>query len=210
MKNTLLIYIALFLFSCDNLEPSGDNFSVEKDFMEVKADTMNYSLMIPKFMKKTKNLNDAASLQYQNIFKEVYAIVIDEPAAPFIEQYIELGEYDTTLSVVSNLRSAQLQFIEESGVTFEEDKTKIETTTINGLNAEIVRVEGLFDDLGIYYIFGFVEGKNNIYTVMAWTLTDRKEKYENYLEAIVKSLKELEPDLTEEELLPAVIESVLK
>lgn len=40
-----------------------------------------YSVKIPDFMHPSKKLNDAASLQYANLFKPLFIIIIDEDKA---------------------------------------------------------------------------------------------------------------------------------
>ena len=70
------------------------DFKVKKTEKEINLDDFKkveinheYQVSIPKYMRKTNSLNDDASLQCQNIFKETYLIIIDEPKDEFIEVF---------------------------------------------------------------------------------------------------------------------------
>src|SRR5690606_23595679 len=67
MRNILLlIVLGFYTISCQN--------SNTFETINVK----DYSVDIPTSLSKTENLNQEASLQYQNLLKELYIIVIDE------------------------------------------------------------------------------------------------------------------------------------
>src|SRR5688572_26412269 len=88
-------------------------FKDEKKEAKTELETVtvegNYSMGVPKFMTQAKSLNDEASLQYQNIFKETYVIVIDENKQEFIDAYQELESYDSSTSVIANYADTQVQ-----------------------------------------------------------------------------------------------------
>jgi hypothetical protein len=77
--------------------------------LKVVSINEDYSMGIPMNMSKTTSLNDDASLQFQNIFKETYVIVIDENKKEFINAYMELSVYDTSRSALSNYSDTQVQ-----------------------------------------------------------------------------------------------------
>lgn len=150
-----------------------------------------YSIDIPAVLNATKTLNDDASLQYNNLYTEKYIIVIDEDKQEFVDVFISLDEYDESISVVDNYANVQLAFMAES-VEFT-DGFELESLKINGMDARLKPINGLISGLDeqISYWFCYVEGKETLYTVMAWTLKSRKRSFEKEALKMIKSLKEL-------------------
>ncbi|RDY61243.1 hypothetical protein [Flagellimonas nanhaiensis] len=159
-----------------------------EDFNQIEVNG-EYRLSLPKYMRKTDNLNEEASLQYQNIFKETYTIVIDESKDDFIEMFTELGEYDENISVIKNYRDVQQQLFAES-MYVDKESSPI-ALEINGMEAEMVDIDGRVDgiDEDITYFLTFVEGKEKVYMIMSWTMTSRKDTYESTFDGIAKSFK---------------------
>ncbi len=191
MKKTLKSIFALILLlqgsSCIDFS---DNIKKEElNDESFKAITINeeYKVKLPKYMKEAQNLNDEASLQYQNIFKETYFVVIDEPKEEFKEVFLDIGEYDESMPLLKNYKNAQLEFFKESLTTYEfinESSKKI-----NGKDAEVVafdgKVQGVIYDIS--YLFTFVEGDDKVYMLMAWTLKNKRDKYQETFEYISDS-----------------------
>jgi len=191
--STISVISILTLFSCGYAEKAGNEsnqeVAVDKDFNYVEVNN-EYSINLPSYMKKATSLNDEASLQYQNIFKEVYTIIIDESADEFIEVFKELNEYDENESILINYRRVQLSFISENMDL--KDQSTPKPININGHDSELVSLEGNIDDVEIYYLLGFVQGKEKMYMIMTWTLLSRKDKYHKDLEDIITSFKILQ------------------
>lgn len=190
IKSTFLLFVStLSIFSCidfsDNIkkEPLSDT-----DFKSVIINE-EYEVRLPKYMKEAQNLNYEASLQYQNLFKETYFVVIDEPSQDFIDVFKDLGEYNESKSVVKNYKDVQMQYFKESLTEYEFLKEK--SLEINGLESEMVYFNGKIEDViyPINYCLTFIEGNDKVYMLMAWTLKDRKEKYRATFEKIIKSFK---------------------
>lgn len=152
-----------------------------------------YSMDIATYMTKTNQLNDDASLQFQNIFKEAYIIVIDEDAKEFVDVYTGLEAYDSTRSVLSNYADTQVQLLSSGMEVLEKDP--IQGTKINGLNAATTRIDGKVDGIEspISYYVTFVDGKEKVYMIMAWTLQNRKEAHKAAFEQMASSFKLLKP-----------------
>lgn len=193
MKNTsimLILFIGLIQSAC-NLSNKKEELSLDKDFKFIKVNN-DYGIHVPDYMKETKDLNNDASLQYANVFKETYVIVIDESKDEFIDTFTELEEYDTTISPVKNYRDVQLKMlIEGMDVKYKSDPMAL---SVNGLNAETVeldaQVEGIKYDIG--YFITFIEGTENLYMIMEWTLQNRKEKYRTTFDQIARSFRLLD------------------
>ncbi|QLG46742.1 hypothetical protein [Costertonia aggregata] len=187
---TVLIILLTFQFNaCLEIPSFGkkEELSVSEDFKTVKIN--DYSMAVPKYMKTATGLNPDASLQYQNIFKEAYVVVIDEPKDELKEVFEELNEWDDSKSVSENYRDIQLNFLEESITITKQMPAK--AMKINGLDAQVVDVDGKVDGImyEIAYTIAFVEGNENVYMIMAWTLKDKREKTKNTYAQIINSFE---------------------
>ncbi len=190
-SNSLLILclIGTFLFaSCGNFTKKEEKLD-DTDFIAVTVSN-EYTVKMPDYMKKAESLNDEASLQYQNVFKETYVIVIDEPKQEFIDTFVELAEYDSTKSPVENYQIVQMKNLQEGIDISQQDGPK--TLKIHGLDAIQLQLDGKIEDVDeeIAYFLTFVEGKEKLYMMMAWTLKTRKEKYSKTFETIAKSFRQ--------------------
>jgi hypothetical protein len=190
--------LALSSFTMTSCGGSGDTSAAdsliaklnEVKFNEVKVDSL-YSMSLPDYLTEGNDLNDEASLQYQNIYKEVYVIVIDEPKQDFIDVFKEIGEYDEAKTPIDNYAESQMKSIEE---TMEKVTKKSEWSKkkINGNDARVADVAGT--QAGIEGEMGFkaafVEGKENLYMIMTWTFESSKDKYEADMNKMIESFKE--------------------
>lgn len=200
----ILVGASLFAFvmfsSCGGMMGKGgsDSASVKQaldkaiaENDEIIVGTGGYKISIPKHMSVSKELNDDASLQYQDIYKELYIIVIDEPKTDFIKTFSdpEYNEYDDKLTPEKNYRIVQMKSMKEKMTLRGEPGVK--KATINGLDAEIVdftgAVEGVAED--IYYKLAFVEGTKNLYMIMTWTLASDKDKNTEEMDQMIQSFK---------------------
>jgi hypothetical protein len=184
----LLFASTLLLFSCTPEHNKNDKAASK---VELKPVTINgeYKMDVPAFMSKATTLNEAASLQYQNIFKEAYVIVIDEEKDAFIQAYKDLSAYDTARSVISNYTDTQIQ-----STTSELDvisQTEIKNFKVNGLNASSIEIDANLEGVQtpITYFLSFIEGQKKLYFVMAWTLQDKKEKHRETFQEMVKTFR---------------------
>jgi hypothetical protein len=166
----------------------------DDSFQEVKitGDNSTYSMRLPDYLTEGNDLNDEASLQYQNIYKEVYVIVIDEPKQDFIDVFMELGDYDSTKSACDNYTEAQMESI-EGNMEAVTSKSTMRKMKINGNEARVVDVTGtqagITDAMG--FTVGFVEGKESLYMIMTWTFEKDKAKYQDDMDMMINSFKEI-------------------
>ncbi|WP_343488465.1 hypothetical protein [Allomuricauda sp. d1] len=160
----------------------------DDDFIAVVTNE-EYEVKLPKYMKEATGLNDEASLQYQNVFKETYFVVIDEYTDDFVSVFKDLGEYDESISVVKNYKNIQLQYFQESLTAY--DFLEEKSLEINGLDSEMTYFDGKIEGViyPINYCLAFIEGDEKVYMLMAWTLKDRKDKYRETFDKIVKSFR---------------------
>lgn len=192
MKRRSILRIQLLLAAMIFASCTPDNKSQEKlspgDFAFIKINN-EYGMNIPTYMKKSTNLNEEASMQFANIFKGAFMIVIDESKEEFINLYTDLGEYNDSVSVVENYRDIQLKLLDENMEILWRSASR--SATINQLDAELIQIDGRVDDIEhtISYTLGFIEGNEKMYMVMAWTLVERKQKYEDTFNKSIKSFR---------------------
>jgi len=166
--------LTLFLFiSC--------NHTVETVKVEGR-----YTIDLPSYLDKTEDLNKAASLQYKNAMREFYVLVIDEPKANF-NKVLEEGELDYTANIDGYSKLLADDIAKSSGLAV---TPKMETTTINNLNARTIKFDGTVNGVNVYWIIAYVEGKNRYYQILTWTLDTKKTDNEADMNAIVESFKE--------------------
>ncbi|WP_067033787.1 hypothetical protein [Allomuricauda sp. CP2A] len=183
----LTAFISLSLISCiDGKKKNSDSPINENDFFKINVDN-DYSIRIPRDMQKTTGLNSDAPLQYQNIYKEVYTIVIDEPKKEFVDAMKELGhEEKSTLAFYRDIQSKRL--VERMDITNQSKPTPMH---ISGLEAEALEIDAKVDNIEeeLTYFLTFLEGENKIYMIMSWTLKSKKKEYKKTFETIAQSFE---------------------
>ncbi|MFT5511651.1 MAG: hypothetical protein ACI8SE_000044 [Bacteroidia bacterium] len=181
----LCICVVLVSAGCDKIASSGIS---NTNFTLVNSNDL-YQVALPDYMSEATNLSDEAALQYQNLFKELYVVVLDEPLLDFQETFQELGLYNDSLSVIDNYTDAQYNTIIE-GLDIKSEVIQ-KSVKINGLPARIVEFDAEVEDIDvpITYYYTFFEGKENVYLMLAWTLQTKRKKYQPILEKISKSFR---------------------
>lgn len=179
MKNiTLLLFITLFASACD-LNQKEKTVAVKNKF----------SLSVPASFSKQQGLHEDASLQYGNLLNEFYVIVIDEPKAEF---HRALEENGLSASYSSNINGYADVLVARYDETFENlNRSDIMDTLINAMPAKMLTLSGRIENMNLFYTVAFVEGKDNYYQILTWTLANRKSRYSDVMKRLVCSLKEL-------------------
>lgn len=205
MRKLLIPVVAILALASFTISGCGNKATTPEDrnaleaddsFKEVKIDDLDgnplYSMKLPDYLTAGDDLNDEASLQYQNIYKEVYVIVIDEPKQDFIDVFMSLDDYDSTKSAVDNYADAQMESIEGNMSTVT-SKSTIRKTKFGKCDARVADVagtqEGIDDAMG--FTVAFVEGKETLYMVMTWTFEKTKSEYQEDMDKMINSFKEL-------------------
>jgi hypothetical protein len=179
MKKLLLLIVVLVLVA-----GCGQGDTMQKVVIEDR-----YSIDVPSSLTEATDLNDEASLQYQNIFKELYVIVIDEFKDDVHEAIMENEVddlYTSDLDGYAALLTDNFEFSIQDAVISNEKEVKI-----NGLPAKTLKLKGISEDIDVSFLFGFIEGKDRYYQVMTWTLTKRFEEHRDKMEKILASFREL-------------------
>lgn len=163
--------------------------SVEYDVVEIEG---LYSMKVPKFMTVTTQLQEDASLQYNNPFKEKYVTVLDEENEEIMAFMTDYGVYDDSKSKLENYVDTRLSYLTESGISIIK-QTDLKSEMINGRKAVSTMIDASVPDIAedITYYFTYVEGKEHYYMISAWTLLDRKDSYTEEVKEMTSSFKEL-------------------
>ncbi len=140
-------------------------------------------------MKEASNLNDDAVLQYQNLIKEFYTIVIQESIVEYDSVISESGlSEDYPLNLDGYARLIGDRFEENADEII--SKSELKSISVNGKNAKYFEATAKVSGLNIYYHYGFIKGDTSYYQVISWTLSDKEKKFKETMLNILKSLKE--------------------
>jgi len=159
-----------------------------KTTYETVKTEQKYSLDLPSYLEKGTGLHDNATLQYQNLLKEFYVVVIEDDKENLYKVIDENGleeMYPKNFTGYSNLLVEG--FKENPDVKIDANFTEWKVGTLPAKNFDMT---GKLEGISIYYHYTLVEGKNTYYQVMQWTLADRKEQYKEEMDKIAKSFKE--------------------
>jgi len=140
-----------------------------------------YSLEIPEYMTKTYQLNDVATLQYQNISKEAYVIVIEDAkdhlesvGMKFVDSRDFLEYFITDYKIGTDKRKVN-------------DISEFKSNNNGHAQVELIWNE---DDMDFYMLITAVETKTHFYKIMCWTSDNYTELLKNDYLTISKSLKD--------------------
>ena len=192
MKRKLILGLAFFITitSCKKIIDSAGNFGGED---VVKTEDLNiisvadkYTMAVPEYMTELKSLNDDASFQYANIYKETYTIVINENKQDFIDAFKEIEIYNDSLSPLDNYSDYQIKSTKEA---MDNGEYKKLNTKIRNLDSNQYEVYGKTEGIDVNYFVSFVESDEDVYMIMSWTLKNRYKKYKNTFKLIQNSFK---------------------
>ncbi len=148
-----------------------------------------YSLLLRNHMVKAVDLNDDASLQYDDIVEELYVIVIDEPSNDFMKTFIEANDWNDSMSVAENYRRVQVASMSEK-IKLSKEPT-IQKHFAGTLPIEIVDFQGIIEgvDEPISYKIAFLEGGKNLYMIMSWTLANMQKQHQKEMLEMLTSFR---------------------
>jgi hypothetical protein len=169
----------------------------ETKFNEVKIND-RYSIEIPDYMQPCTDLHKDASLQYQNVEKDIYAMVIDEKKVTMQDYNLD---YDIDLYFNSIASQPFLETIKDGKVS------PPGRQQINGNKALVAEITGKIEANEVYYRMCVIESPYQFYQLLVWTRAENKDKYLPDMIRIMESFKEL-PHPQEELPQPKLSDSV--
>ena len=191
MKKSLVIilFLCISITSCKKIIDSAASIGkddIKKEDLKSISVNKDYIISIPDYMTEMKSLNEDASFQYANIYKDVYTIVIDEDKQEFIKAFRDIEIYNDSLSIVSNYSDYQVKSLQEAINSKEAKELEFKIKNLPSLQYEL---NGKVDGINASYLIGFIEGKDKMYMIMSWTEEDRYKKYKNTFNLIQSSFK---------------------
>lgn len=179
-------YIAVLLILMTLVSSCGSEEGVQTITIEGR-----YTLTIPAFLSEADDLHEDASLQYQNIFKDVYVLVIDEPKTA-LHDILDEFDYEETYS---NDLDGYTQLILDGVIQNLNNphQTDVVETTVNGLPARLTTLEGVIENMPIFYVYGLYESQESYYQVIVWTSVEKKSQYKPKMEAVLQTLNDITP-----------------
>ena len=148
---------------------------------ETKTGGHEYTLEVPDYLKRTFDLNDVATLQYKNILKDVYLIVIEDEIKELESLEIDFpSTTDFLLYFVKGYNMEAENRKQSDVVEFENDGNKFS------------QVELTFEDeAGEYFmLITAVQTKTHFYKIMNWTKLVEKDIYYADFKRTAKSLQD--------------------
>lgn len=150
----------------------------------------DYSLELPDFMSLTDSLNPNATLQYQNLDKELFVIVIEEDKKEFTRKIIDNHAEEVYPPNLKGYTDIIKHSISETIAI--SAQTEIEDLEINGLAAKSFNIQGETQDkIPVYYHFTIVKGNDKYYQIAQWTDKGQKSVLEPQIMKIAKSFKQM-------------------
>jgi hypothetical protein len=185
----LILFLCISITSCKKIIDSAASIGkddIKKEDLKSISVNKDYIISIPDYMTEMKSLNEDASFQYANIYKDVYTIVIDEDKQEFIKAFRDIEIYNDSLSIVSNYSDYQVKSLQEAINSKEAKELEFKIKNLPSLQYEL---NGKVDGINASYLIGFIEGKDKMYMIMSWTEEDRYKKYKNTFNLIQSSFK---------------------
>lgn len=181
----LIVCLSLALYSCSSNTPE----QLTKEEFKVVKVSGKYSLEVPKYMKRTTGINKHASLQYQDLSKGTYVIVIDEDTTA--KQMLSKAMALSGGSLLEYYRKQKMNQLSKDLQINQQHNSQL--VTISGLEAEMLSFDAKVKNVNteITYFLTFVEGKKSLYMLMGGTMASQRKKYQYTFEQIAKSFKEL-------------------
>ncbi|TVR78859.1 MAG: hypothetical protein EA412_07695 [Chitinophagaceae bacterium] len=159
-----VILFTLYLSSCtykDGLFPQKDKEG-------------KFEISIPDFMSSTNRLSEESNFQYQNRYRTIYMVIVDEKKSDSNHSF-------------SSFTEENIQIFENSVDSLLTDS--IFNLEINGLNAKQYKADALITGEGFYYSLTFIESETDFYQIAKWTNHKRKKDYESLFDEMALTFR---------------------
>lgn len=159
--------------------------SEEITYVEQSNDSVDFYMILPEYLAATTGLEEGQPYQYMNAVKEQYLVASYEAIAE-LKPLLNVLNYEGE-TFLDKYVSFKKEIINE-GVTISKQEP-VKKTTINGMQARTMQFDGTVEGIiqPISYYVALIEGKENIYFVILWTLESRKDEFKDVADKIIKS-----------------------
>ena len=141
-----------------------------------------YQIEVPGDMSVTDMNNEDASLQYANLFKEKYLMIIHEDKYEFMEAFKIVKK-----EVFEEFTNIVVQGHEESFNSV----ANLSDISFNGLIGKKIEIDGKIEGIHIVWHAVLIEGEDYLYQICFWTLKGRENKHMEQLFHSAKTFNEL-------------------
>ena len=181
MKKILPILITILIVGC----------SQEANLISTTIDNNQCTIELEGDMNPMmeRDRNEDASLQYANIFREKYIMIISEG-----DEYNTFWKNQDSLSyyeIDNNPFDAYSNIIIDDLENTCQSEADVSEYLINGMIAKRVSIDGTFDGMEISWTTFLINGKYNFYQICVWTTVDNKLEYLPKLEKMAQTFKEI-------------------
>lgn len=140
-----------------------------------------YTIDVPDYFVKTFNLNDVASVQYENTVKTAFLIVIEDDKERLNSAGIKfLDSKDFLLSFTDGYLLDYDNRAISDVVNFESNGNKLAQSELKWSE----------DEYDFFMIVTVVETKTHFYKILVWSLESNKNELYDDFQKISKSLKD--------------------
>lgn len=149
-----------------------------------------FKMEIPGFMSPVRNLNADASLQYQNLIRDMYVMVIEDEPEKVYSAIIENEwgeEYTLDFEGFCKIVASK----DSNSFVIYDDRDKFKNERINGLNAYTFENSRTINDIDVYYQVALVQGKETFYQVICWTAAKKQKRHQQAITDMIYSFAEL-------------------
>ncbi|MDX5321582.1 MAG: hypothetical protein LPK45_10670, partial [Bacteroidota bacterium] len=175
------LFLSIILMGCLSCGNGQERLNLDKDFQKVEVPG-EFSIRLPNYLGEDTSLHEDAILAYQNEFREVAVIVLDEYQEDLRESLPMLDSYVDTASFIANYLLAQISMISES-LEFPENSEPVLTIN-NGYPSAHAWVEGGMEDMDLAYYISCIEANEKVYFILCYTSQKKKTKFEDTFEKI--------------------------
>lgn len=141
----------------------------------------SYTVEIPDYMTRTFDLNDVATMEYKNIAKETYMIVIEDSKE-------ELNSVGMTFTGARDF----LDYFADDYYAGAENRLMSEVVEFENNGNEHAQVELTWSDpeVNYYMLITTVETETHFYKILCWTLYEYQDQFREDFKRIARSLKD--------------------
>lgn len=160
---------------CRDGDYSGQQAAANRQW--VSAEDGMSRVELPTNWKHYPELNDIAGIEYVNLAREQYFLVISEPRSDFTDN-MDVYSYSDLLmdNYRASLDNLQVKYLGE-----------IRINEMPGLKHEL---RGEVDDVRLVYLMAALEGKTHYHQLVFWTSASRWERSRNVFEEVLETFTE--------------------
>jgi len=140
-----------------------------------------YNIEIPEYMERTYDLNEVATLQYANLSKPAYVIVIDDNKA-------ELNHFDIFFADARDFLSSFLDGFNQD--TENRKVGEILSFSVGGNNYAQAQMSWSEPVTDIFMLITVIESPTHFYKILCWTTPNLKDELIDDFLRISSSLKD--------------------